>query len=111
MAVQVSGGVDPSANVVDVINDLSSRGLGVAAGELIITGAVGMRAWLPLRVKYAAVVSSNHERSLHPTRVFVRFLCVGITKDMKVGDNIVVAYTGIGEVTCVLAGMEMKSSL
>lgn len=38
----VSGGVDPSANVVTVVNDLSSRGITLKAGELVITGAVAV---------------------------------------------------------------------
>ena len=38
----VSGGVDPSANVVTVANDLSSRGITLKAGELVITGAVAV---------------------------------------------------------------------
>jgi 2-keto-4-pentenoate hydratase len=38
----VSGGVDPSANIVTVVNDLSSRGITLKAGELVITGAVAV---------------------------------------------------------------------
>ena len=38
----VSGGVNPSANVVTVVNDLSSRGITLKAGELVITGAVAV---------------------------------------------------------------------
>eukprot|EP01043_Picozoa_sp_COSAG02_P017859 COSAG02_NODE_819_length_16803_cov_6.292924_14_plen_100_part_00 len=38
----VFGGVDPSANVVTVVNDLSSRGITLKAGELVITGAVAV---------------------------------------------------------------------
>lgn len=37
---QVSGGVDPTANVVTVVNDLSARGITLKAGELVITGAI-----------------------------------------------------------------------
>ena len=38
----VAGGVDPRANIVEVVNDLSARGHTLKAGELVITGAVAV---------------------------------------------------------------------
>ena len=74
-SVAVSGGVDPIANIVTLVNDLSSQGITLEAGQLVITGAIA------------------------------------VTKAMAQGQKITVAFAGIGEVTCVLGGMELSASL
>ena len=71
----MSGGVDPIANIVTLVNDLSSQGITLEAGQLVITGAIA------------------------------------VTKAMAQGQKITVAFAGIGEVTCVLGGMELSASL
>jgi hypothetical protein len=41
-SVAVAGGVDPTANVTTVVNDLSARGVALEAGSLVITGAIAV---------------------------------------------------------------------
>ena len=39
-----AGGVDPTANVVSLVNDLSAQGVTLTKGSLVITGAIAVRA-------------------------------------------------------------------
>lgn len=36
---------------------------------------------------------------------------IAVTKEVKAGDHIVVSFQGLGEVSCVLGGMELRASL